>query len=160
MPVDLFLKLDDVSGESVDSKHKDSIDVLSWSWGMTQSGATHTGTGGGGGKVSVGDLTITKHLDKSSPVLALGCCTGKHFKEALLTVRKAGEKPLEYFKLTLKDVFVTAYAPAGALAEDRPAEHISLNFADFKMEYIPQNPDGSGGPPVVAEFNIARHIKG
>jgi type VI secretion system secreted protein Hcp len=160
MSVDLFLKLDGVSGESVDSKHKDEIDVLSWSWGVTQSGAAHLGSGGGAGKVSVSDLTITKYLDKSSPVLALGCCTGKHYKDALLTVRKAGDRSLEFLKFTLKDVIVTAYAPAGAIAESRPSEHVSLNFANFKIEYAPQNPDGSAGAAVVAEFNIAQNIKG
>lgn len=28
--VDIFLKIDDVKGESRDDKHKDEIDVLSW----------------------------------------------------------------------------------------------------------------------------------
>ena len=89
MAVDMFLKLGDVKGESVDNKHKDEIDVLSWSWGMTQSATTHHGSGGGAGKVAVHDLHITKKVDKSSPVLTLACCTGKHYKEALFTVRKA-----------------------------------------------------------------------
>ncbi len=69
MAVDMFLKLDGVTGESADSKHKNEIDILSWSWGASQSGTTHMGSGGGGGKVSVQDLHLTKYLDKSSPTL-------------------------------------------------------------------------------------------
>ena len=58
MAVDMFLKLDDVKGESRDNKHKDEIDVLAWSWGVSQSGTMHTGGGGGAGKVNVQDLSL------------------------------------------------------------------------------------------------------
>jgi type VI secretion system secreted protein Hcp len=63
---------------------------------MSQSGTTHMGGGGGAGKVNVQDLSLTKYVDKASPNLVMATCNGKHYKEALLTVRKAGEKPIEY----------------------------------------------------------------
>ena len=96
MAVDMFIKIGDVKGEAQDSKHKGEIDVLSWSWGMTQSGTAHMGAGGGSGKVNVQDLTFTKYVDSSSAKLMMACCNGKHYADALLTVRKAGEKPVEY----------------------------------------------------------------
>src|SRR5438270_10620750 len=99
MAVDMFIKIDDIKGESADAKHKDEIQVLSWSWGMSQSGTTHDGAGGGAGKVNVQDLTFTKYVDSSSPNLIKFCCNGKHFKQGLLTIRKAGEHPLEYLKI-------------------------------------------------------------
>ena len=68
MAVDMFLKIDDVKGESHGREaHKDEIDVLAWSWGMTQSGIDARGTGGGAGKVNVQDLTFTKYVDTSTP---------------------------------------------------------------------------------------------
>jgi len=67
MAVDIFLKLsNNIRGESQDATYKDNIDVLAWSWGMSQSGTTHMGPGGGGGKVSVQDLSINKYVDLSS----------------------------------------------------------------------------------------------
>lgn len=159
MSVDMFLKIDDVKGESADDKHKDEIDVLSWSWGMSQSGTTHMGTGGGAGKVAVNDITITKWIDKASPNLMLSCCTGKHYKEAKLIVRKAGEKPLEYLKLTMKDVLISSVQPGGSGSDDRLVESLSLNFADYKVEYTPQKADGSGDAVVEAKFNIAKNVK-
>jgi type VI secretion system secreted protein Hcp len=160
MAVDMFLKIDDVKGESVDSKHKGTIDVLAWSWGMSQSGTTHVGGGGGAGKVSVQDISITKYVDKGSPTLMAACCSGKHFKEAVLTVRKAGDKPLEYIKLTMKEVIVSSISTGGSGGEDRLTENLSLNFAEFKVEYTPQKPDGSGDPAVEAAWNIAENVKG
>lgn len=159
MAVDIFLKIDDVKGESVDSTHKDEIDVLAWSWGASQSGTTHVGGGGGSGKVSVNDLSVTKWIDKSSPTLLLSCCSGKHYKQGLLTVRKAGEKPLEYLKLTMKELIISSITSGGSGGEDRLTENLTLNFAEFKIEYTPQKPDGSGDAAVEAAWNIAENVK-
>ncbi len=56
---------------------------------MSQSGTMHTGGGGGGGKVNVQDLSVTKWVDKSSPVLMQyrSIESGVHGEN---TVRKAG----------------------------------------------------------------------
>ncbi|AKJ28872.1 Hcp1 family type VI secretion system effector [Caldimonas brevitalea] len=155
----MFLKIDDVKGESVDAKHKGTIDVLAWSWGLSQSGTTHLGGGGGSGKVSVQDISLTKYVDKSTPTLMLACCNGKHYKEAVLTVRKAGEKPLEYIKITMKEVIVANLSTGGSGGEDRLTENLTLNFAEFKVEYTPQKPDGSGEAVVESAWNIAENVK-
>ena len=161
MAVDMFLKLTDVKGEAQDKSHKEEIDVLAWSWGMSQSGTMHTGGGGGGGKVSVQDISITKWLDKSSPVLMQYCSTGKQFPEAILTVRKAGgDSPLEYLIITMKDVIVTSISTGGSGGEDRLTENTSLNFSQYKVEYQPQKPDGSAeGGKIPWEFDIAANAK-
>ena len=159
MAVDMFLKLGDIKGESQDDKHKDEIDFVSWSWGMTQSGTTHLGSGGGAGKVAVNDLHITKYVDKASPNLHLACCTGKHYDQALLTIRKAGDKPVEYYKLTLEEVLVSSVSMGGQGSDDRLTENVTLNFAKFKSEYTPQKPDGSGDAAVEGTFHIAKNLK-
>ncbi|SFU99374.1 Hcp family type VI secretion system effector [Pseudoduganella namucuonensis] len=160
MAVDMFLKLDDVKGESRDGKHKDEVDVLAWSFGAANAGTTHTGGGGGAGKVSVQDLSITKWVDKASPNLIMATCSGKHFKEALLTVRKAGDNPLEYLKVTMKEVLVSKVATGGSGGEERLTENITLNFSWFKVEYTPQKADGSGDAAVEAAWDIAANQKG
>jgi type VI secretion system secreted protein Hcp len=159
MAVDMFLKLDDVKGESSDDKHKDETDVLAWSWGMSQSGTTHMGTGGGAGKVSVNDLSITKYVDKGSPNLIISCCNGKHYKEGVLTVRKAGETALEYLKITMKEVLVSSISTGGSGGEDRLTENVTLNFAEFKVEYTPQSNTGTGDAVVEAGWKIAANVK-
>jgi len=159
MAVDMFFKIGDLKGESVDDKHKGEIDVLAWSWGMSQSGTTHMATGGGAGKVNVQDISFTKYVDKASPNLIQYCCNGKHFSDALLTVRKAGENPLEYLKITLKDLMIAAVTTGGSGGEDRLTENVTLNFAEFKVEYTPQKKDGSGDAAVTVGWNIAENKK-
>jgi len=159
MAMDIFIKIGDLKGESIDDKHKDEIQVLAWSWGMSQSGTTHMGPGGGSGKASFQDLSFTHFIDKVSPNLMLACANGKHFSEALLTVRKAGEKPLEYLKITMTDLIVTSCTTGGSGGEDRLTENVSLNFAKFKVEYTPQKKDGTGDAPITIGWDIAGNVK-
>jgi type VI secretion system secreted protein Hcp len=160
MAVDMFMKLGDIKGESTDSKHKEEIDVLAWSWSLSQSGTTHMGGGGGAGKVSVQDISFTKYVDASSNALILACCTGTHYPEALLTVRKAGGDPLEYIKLTMKEVMITSLSTGGSGGEDRLTENVTLNFAEFKLEYQEQDEKGKPkGGAKEAAWNIAENVK-
>ncbi len=108
MAVDITLKVDGIEGESKIAGHEDEIDVLAWSWGMTQPGSMHIGGGGGSGKVNMEDLSLTKYVDKASVDLIRKCCNGVHLTEATLTVRKSGAIPLDYFITTMSPVMVTS----------------------------------------------------
>ena len=158
MAVDMFIKIDDIKGETVDDSHPDEIEVLSWSWGMSQSGSTHSGPGGGAGKVNVQDLSFTHYVDKASPNMMKMCCNGKHFEEAILVVRKAGEMPLEYMKVTMKHGLVSSVSTGGSGGEDRLTENVTLNFAEFESIYVPQMADGSGDAEVTVGWNIATNV--
>lgn len=155
MAVDMFLKIEGIKGEAQDAKHKDEIDVLAWSWGMSQSGTTHMGPGGGAGKVNVQDISITKYLDNASPNLMLYCCSGKHIKEMNLTVRKAGDKPLEYLKIKMENGLVSSVSTGGSGGEDRLTENVTLNFQKVHVEYTKQKADGSGEPGPELKWDIA-----
>jgi type VI secretion system secreted protein Hcp len=156
MAIDMFMKLGDIKGESTDKAHKDEIEVLSWSWGLSQSGTMHMGTGGGAGKVSVQDLSFTKYSDKASPPIMAACTKGTHIAKAVLTVRKAGgDNPLEYYKITLEGVLVSSFSTGGSGGEERFTEHVSLNFEKFHVEYQPQNAKGAKeGGVVEVKWNI------
>src|SRR6185436_7756711 len=106
MASDIFAKIGDIKGESQDDKHKDEVEVLSWSWGVTQSGTM--ACGGGEGKASFNDFNFTHFVDKASPVLMKVCATGEHIKDATITVRKAGKGQHEYLVIKMTDVLVTS----------------------------------------------------
>jgi type VI secretion system secreted protein Hcp len=157
--VDMFLKIGDVKGESQDKEHAGEIDVLAWSWGMTQSGTTHIGGGGGAGISTVEDLSVTKWIDKSTPTLMLYLLQGNHFSEATLTIRPAGTTPLDYLKIVMKEVIVTGQSTGGSGGEDRLTENIKLNFAQFTLSYRVMNANGTPGEWVDAGWDIAKNTK-
>src|SRR4051812_46637034 len=96
MAIDVFLKLGDLKGEATDDKHKGEIEVMSWSWGVSQPSGMASGSGGGAGKASFSDLNIMHNLDRASPVLMQKCATGEHIADGTLVARKAGKGPQEY----------------------------------------------------------------
>ncbi len=160
MARDMFIKLDsgNLKGESKDSKHKDEIDVLAWSWGLSNSGTAHTGGGAGAGKANVQDLAFTKYVDKSTPTLLLYTINGKHLADATLVLRKAGEKPLEYLKITMTDVLITSVSTGGAGGEDRLTENVTLNFAKVKVDYVEQTATGGTGATPSMGWNIQENV--
>src|SRR6185436_2832028 len=160
MAVDMFIKIGTLKGESRDSVHKAEIDVLAWSWGMSNSGSAHVGGGAGAGKVNVQDLSFTKYVDAASSALLTFCADGKHIATAHLVVRKAGGTPLEYIKVDMEEVMITAVSTGGSGGEDRLTENVTLNFAKFKYAYQPQKADGSkDGGEKTAGWDIASNVK-
>lgn len=157
MAVDMFLKLQGVKGESEDAKHAGETDVLAWSWGASTSGTMHVGGGGGAGKANFQDLSLTKWVDAGSVTLLQHVSKGTHITKGQLIVRKAGDKPLEYLKIDLKDIIVSSVSTGGSGGEDRLTENVTLNFREWKMTYTPQNKDGSGGGAIDFGFNIAKN---
>ena len=124
MAVDMFLAIEgEIKGESQDSVHADTIDVLAWSWGMSQSGTFHAGGGGGAGKANFQDISVTKWVDNSSAELMKYCANGDHFDSAKLIVRKAGKKPLEYIVIEMTKVMVTSVSTGGSGGEDQLTEN-------------------------------------
>ena len=159
MAVDMFLKIDGCDGESADASHADEIDVLAFSWGLTQSGSAHIAGGGGSGKVNVQDMSVTKYLDKASTVLMQKCCSGKHFPSATLVCRKAGDTPVEYFKVSMEEVLVTSVSEGGGGGEDKQTENITLNFAKVKVEFTPQAADGSAEGSSELGWDIRQNVE-
>jgi type VI secretion system secreted protein Hcp len=139
--VDYFLKIDGIQGESRDDRHKDEIDILSFSWGATQSGSFAGGGGGGSGKISMQDFHFTMPVNKASPALFLACAQGDHIKNAILTCRKAGPEPQEFMKVTMSDILVSSFQIGGA-GGVVPSDQISLNFEQIEVEYKEQDASG------------------
>ena len=160
MAIDMFMKIGDIKGESKDKKHGKEIDVLAWSWGVSNSGNAQIGGGAGAGKVNVQDLSFTKYIDSATCPLLLAASNGKHYKEALLTVRKAGEHPVEYVKIKMEEVLITSLSTGGSGGEDRLTENVSLNFAKVSVDYTPQKDDGTADTTIPYSWDIAGNIKG
>ena len=138
MAFDAFLKLDGITGESTDNKHKGEIEVLSFSWNIKQPITIGSeGGGAGAGKAEVSDFTIVKHIDKSSPVLMVAVCTGKHIRDGLFTVEdpraaRGGKGGEAFLKIKLSDILISSFQTGGG-GTDQPMDQVSLNFAKIEI---------------------------
>jgi type VI secretion system secreted protein Hcp len=150
--VDYFLKIDSILGESHDAHHQDEIEVISFSWGETNSGPP-SGTGGAAAKVDMQDFHFTALTSRASPKLMLLCANGKHVTSAVLVARRPGAAQQEFLKLTFSDVTVSSYQISGH-EQDVPFDEVSLGFAKVQIDYRLQKANGSLGVPVHAGWDL------
>lgn len=117
-----YLKIGDIKGESTDDRHKEEIDILSWSWGTSQAAARSRPVSG------PGTLTITKAVDKSSPKLMEAATKGRKIEQMTLTLPpRPGERART---VTLEGVVVSSVERS--TSEQRPTETISFNYEKIK----------------------------
>ncbi|MBC8164495.1 MAG: type VI secretion system tube protein Hcp [Bryobacteraceae bacterium] len=152
MAVDVFLKINGIPGESADSKHPAEIDVLSYSFGITQTGTMSYGGGGGAGKANFGDFSFMMRMNKATPKLMQACSGGSHIPDAVLVCRKAGDKQQEYMNYKFYDLLISSYQTSASSEE--PTESISFNYSKLEMEYKEQDSKGNLGGATNFKYDI------
>lgn len=150
MAFDAFLKIDGIPGESQDSKHKEWIEIISYSFGAHQQVAGQkrsTGGAAAGQRVDLHDLNFVKILDKASPKLFLFCCNGTHIPKVTIELCRATGDKTKYMEVKLEDVIVSTYRPGGSSHGDEalPLEEVSFNYG--KIEYVYTATDHKSGKP-------------
>lgn len=162
MALSMVIKIGSIEGESKigekgKAKHVNEIDVLSWSWGLTQSASSHVGSGAGSGTADVRDLTFTKYMDTSTPTLIYECFKGKDQATAVLTCLKVGgDEPVEFMKITMSGtVFISSVSTGDVGPNDRMTETVSLNFSHVVVEYTMQDGKNLKGKTNTKELDIA-----
>lgn len=153
MAVINFLKLEGIDGESTDRSHRNEIDLLSWSWGVTNETPVSGGGGGSGvGRATPQALLFVHRYDKASPLLARLAANGRHIRTAVLSARRSGTGQRDFLVITLKEVNVTAVQMADN--GDGPIEQVSLRFGEIGFSYTPLTPRGAAGTPVTMNWNV------
>ena len=163
MALDMFINMGaNIKGESRDKVQgpKGDIDILAWSWGMSQSGTTHMGGGGGAGKANFQDISFTKYVDSASNGLMTALAKGSHIDTVELLVRKAGEGQQKYIHFTLNEVLVTSVSTGGSGGEDRLTENVTINFGKVKFDYTPQDSKGTVAGDKTFAWNISENVAG
>jgi type VI secretion system secreted protein Hcp len=155
MAVDYFLKLDGISGESVDDKHKDWIQLSSWSWGASQISSV-AGTGGSGaGKVDISDFSVMKYLDKASTPTFKALTLGSHIKTGSMEAVKSGAGGKPFLKIDFQELFVTSQQFSAT--DEIPRESVSFSFNQIKIEYSQQNEQGIVTTTGAVTYNVKQN---
>lgn len=151
MAIDNFLQLDGIEGEATHRDHRNQIELLSWSWGMTNA-MTGSGSGAGTGRPKAQSLLVVHRYDKASLALLRFAATGRHIASGVLSARRAGAGSRDFLKITLKDVFISGLQMADN--GEGPVEQVTLDFAEIGFAYTPQTARGGAGTPVAVNWNL------
>lgn len=154
MATDTHIKFEGVEGEATHADHKGEIEILSWTWGVSNVNAGGTSGGGSGkGKATPNDFNFLHNYDKASPILAKKCAQGVHFPSVVLTARKSGEGQKDFLKITLKEVFITSVQPSGSSGGDI-VESVSMSYASVDFAYKAQDAKGALGGDVKFGWDV------
>jgi type VI secretion system secreted protein Hcp len=163
----MLLKIDGIFGESTYINHKDWVELLSFSWGLSQP-ATAMTSGASSSRVQVLDFNFSHLLDKASPLLMSYCSMGKRIKDATLELFYPGESGQRFYQLIMTDVVVSKVNIAGSsllpISETstaqavlfKPVEDVALTFAKIEWSYWPVKPDGSVEPAIKGSLDLRR----
>jgi type VI secretion system secreted protein Hcp len=148
---ELFLNLGDIRGESTDEHHKKEIVLLSYSQSFTH-------PDGAGGIANCGAIRVSKMIDKSSPALIKAVLTARNIPQAVITFRKPGTAPFEYYKVTLTNVIIQAITQSDR-SPDRIVEDVTLISGGFRFEYFLPTATGAS-TPVTLFWDCVRNTGG
>ena len=151
MATNMYLKITgpNIDGESQDSAHQKWIEVLSYTHGVSQPTSATASTAGGRSteRCHHQDLTITKYMDASTPILNKFCCTGTHITTIELKCYRAtadSSQPVEYMAYKLENSIISSVSVGGGPGE-LPVETVTFNYGKISWTYKPQAEVAPGG---------------
>jgi type VI secretion system secreted protein Hcp len=148
MACDIFVRIQDIPGESLDRNHKDWIEVQWFDAKISQPVGQATSRIGGrtGGRVEFSELTVGKAIDKATPKLHLYCCNGKHIPDVRIEFCRAAGDKQPYYVIDLKDVMIASVGHTTNAADQTQLELVSFRFGTIEWQYTPTDPTGQPDP--------------
>src|SRR5687768_7087782 len=135
MALNAYLQLEGIPAE--DGPAKDAIELLSFSWGVSNAGAlSQQGSGRGGSKAELQSFNFVHKVDKASPVLFKKDCSGELILIGLLQVEQGAGLPspagqvsfndattigrggLVFMKVRLEDILISSVKEFGKAQDD------------------------------------------
>jgi type VI secretion system secreted protein Hcp len=140
MAINIYLKIDSITGDVTKSGHVGSIQVSSFSWG--ESIPIDAGSGARG-LPAVQDIAIVTEVSRASGALAEAGFTGGVFKTVTLTALHEGGVVKSAFKelfIKFKNAFIASYSFQGIQGAEAPAERFTFAFESMEI----MSEDGAG----------------
>lgn len=154
MALDAFIEFEGISGESLDDKHKNWIEILGYNFGTHQSASATASSAGGAssGRTSVTTFNFTKFLDSASCKLMQASCSGQHFSKVTIALHRAGGDKLKYYEIVLEEVIISDYSQSAN--DGVPREVVQLDYGRIKTRYTRQSrSDGTGSGNVAGGWD-------
>ncbi len=148
--LDMFLEFpgSGIVGESDISGFESQIEVLTWHWGLSQSGASDAKK-----KINplepvcVDTISVTKFVDTSTAPLIVAGVMGTSFGNAKLTVvRPTGDGLKNVLILEMFGISVVGYMTEASGGDDRLSDTVELHFESIIGTYYKAGPTGASVP--------------
>jgi len=155
----IYMKIDGIKGKVTAKGHEEWIDVSSLQWGVGRAISSAVGTSADreASKPSISEVSVTKLMDESSPMIFAEACVGKG-KKVLIDLCTVGTDSIDpYMSYELEDCMISGYSVSSG--GDRPSESVSLSFTKMTMKFIPYDKNGKPESPLPAGYDMAKGTK-
>jgi type VI secretion system secreted protein Hcp len=136
---DVFMRLDNIKGESTAETYVDWIVLTEVQFDASQEQSTGGGGGSGAGNAEINEFVVKKKFDSSSIRIFQGMLTGNHLSNCKIVFVSRGTSPTPILTIELSDVLITNYN------FNNTFESIRLNFTKIKSTYSGVTPPINGG---------------
>jgi type VI secretion system secreted protein Hcp len=120
-----------LKGETLDTYYqpKGAIEIKSFRWSAENTVTLGSASGGAGaGKAQLGELTVEKSVDSTTPQFLKNLTTGQHFQRVQIFARKAGDKESAWTAYSFAMVFVKGQTQSGSAGDDVPNEELTFAY--------------------------------
>lgn len=158
----IFLYREGIQGEVSDSGYTGWMDILTFTWNVNRKITSATSTQGDreSANAVIGDLKITRLMDKATPKIFIeaACGMGKEVK-LVQTKTGTGTGAQAFIEYTLKNAIISRYEVIAINDDVRPREEITISFVDVEVKYTAFDEDGNAEAPIAVGFNTATNTK-
>lgn len=150
----IYLKYGDIKGKVTTAGHEDWIELDSLQWGVGRSISSQIGSSRDreASKPSISEVSATKLMDESSPLLFSEACVGKGTSVQIALCTTGTDSIEEYMTYELEDCMISGYSVSSG--GDRPSESLSLSFTKMEMKFIPYDDQGKAQSPIPAGYDM------
>ena len=160
MSEQILMKIGDgttVPGESKTKDHLNEIELLSFSHNvaMPMTGDP-SNTKRTSGTAMVGEMVVSKLLDKATPVLNQKCCQGQDLGETTVTLYQNDQGTvIPLMTYTMTNCLVSSVSIGGSAGGGIPVETVTINFTKLKWDYKAQKSEGAQEGTASAVWDLA-----
>ncbi|WP_097460379.1 Hcp family type VI secretion system effector [Mangrovitalea sediminis] len=151
----IFMNYEGIKGEVTAKGHEQWIDIMTMDWGVNRniSAATGTNKDREATSTNVSNVTITKLMDETTPLLFTESCVGKG-KKVEIHLTKTGDNLENYMEYTLTDVMISGYSMH--TDGERPIETMTLSFTKVEMKYTPYDDKHKKTASISAGYDVTQ----
>jgi len=155
----MYLQIEGIKGNVTAKGHEDWIDISSIQWGVGRAISSSVGTAADreASKPSISEVSVTKLMEESTPLIFTEACVGKSKKVSIHLCTTGTESIDTYMEYDLEDCMISGYSMSSG--GDRPSESISFSFTKLMMKYIPYDKAGKAMSPLPAGYDMAAGVK-
>lgn len=158
----MVLDLPKIPGECSLKGYEKKIELISIDSGVSMNmPSTKTNTERTTGSANVHDITLSKYVDQSSPLIYQACCQATIQGTCTITLaRNDSGKILPLIEIELEDVLVSSALLDCKKGGTLPVETVSLNFRKISWTYSAQKEGIGKAGEVKGSWDVALNDRG